>query len=250
MSRPPRSPHVFSLQCVRAFCPQSALTRAPSLVPSLTRAPQSWAWQQVRTNTRNISGRLFYRKRPLMIPKRKRPHWRSKWLQGAPQRGGICIKVTVRTPKKPNSGLRKIAKVRLSTGKVRFVYIPGIGHNLNTHSVVLVKGGRIKDCPGLFYRAIRGKYDLLPVKNRFRRRSLYGCKLPPEKKAWRFERLNMRWLYIEKDRHEFNKFKWMTWRNEDGTLREGPLEPDEPVPRPDRFNWWFRTQKERSQKAG
>ncbi|PHJ20855.1 ribosomal protein s12 [Cystoisospora suis] len=99
-------------------------------------------------STRSISGRLFYKRRPLQVPKLKPPNVRSKWLEGAPQKKGICVKVRVQTPRKPNSGLRKVARVRLSTGRTVLVYIPGIGHNLNVHSVVLVRGGRCKDVPG------------------------------------------------------------------------------------------------------
>eukprot|EP00920_Eleutheroschizon_duboscqi_P011592 GHVT01027817.1.p2 GENE.GHVT01027817.1~~GHVT01027817.1.p2 ORF type:complete len:173 (-),score=6.29 GHVT01027817.1:741-1259(-) len=101
-------------------------------------------------STRNISGRLFYLRRPRQVPVRKPPNWRSKWLEGAPQKKGICVKVRVQTPCKPNSGLRKVARVRLSTGRTVLVYIPGEGHNLNVHSVVLVRGGRCPDIRGWY----------------------------------------------------------------------------------------------------
>lgn len=80
-------------------------------------------------------------------------------LQGCPQRKGICFKVTIMKPKKPNSAIRKIAKVRLSTRRKVVVYIPGIGHNLQEHASILVRGGRVRDLPGLHYKAVKGKYD-------------------------------------------------------------------------------------------
>lgn len=112
-----------------------------------------------------------------MVPRFKF-NWRSKWLEGAPSRKGVCTKVMVRAPKKPNSGLRKVAYVRLSNGRVVMVYIPGIGHNLQVHSVVMVRGGRKRDVIGCNYTAMRGQYDLLPVKNRLRARSKYGVTRP------------------------------------------------------------------------
>eukprot|EP00928_Gymnodinium_smaydae_P051429 TRINITY_DN34972_c0_g1_i1.p1 TRINITY_DN34972_c0_g1~~TRINITY_DN34972_c0_g1_i1.p1 ORF type:complete len:321 (+),score=40.68 TRINITY_DN34972_c0_g1_i1:127-1089(+) len=140
-------------------------------------------------STRNLSGRLFYRRRPRMVPRFKF-NWRSKWLEGSPNKKGVCTKVMVRAPKKPNSGLRKVAYVRLSNGRIVLVYIPGIGHNLQVHSVVMVKGGRHADVIGCNYTAERGVYDLLPVKNRKSSRSKYGVPRPnlePNRK--RFKRL-------------------------------------------------------------
>lgn len=93
-----------------------------------------------------------------------------------PQRRGVCLKVYTRTPKKPNSALRKVAKVKLSTGKRVEAYIPGIGHNLRQYSVVLMRGGRVPDLPGVKYHLVRGKYDFQGVKNRKTSRSLYGTK--------------------------------------------------------------------------
>jgi small subunit ribosomal protein S12 len=97
-------------------------------------------------------------------------------LAGCPQRRGICLRVYVVTPKKPNSALRKVARVRLSTGFEVTAYIPGIGHNLQEHSLVLLRGGRAKDLPGVRYHIIRGVLDTLGVKNRKNGRSKYGTK--------------------------------------------------------------------------
>lgn len=117
-------------------------------------------------------------------------NWRSKWLEGSPHLKGVCTKVMVIAPKKPNSGLRKCAMVRLSNGRVVKVYIPGIGHNLQVHSVVMVKGGRKRDVIGCNLTAMRGHYDLLPVKNRKSSRSKYGVTRPQtESKRKRFKRL-------------------------------------------------------------
>ena len=98
--------------------------------------------------------------------------------QPAPQRRGVCTKVTTVTPKKPNSALRKIARVRLTNGMEATSYIPGIGHNLQEHSVVLIRGGRVRDLPGVRYHIIRGTLDTQGVANRKQGRSKYGAKRP------------------------------------------------------------------------
>ena len=98
--------------------------------------------------------------------------------QTAPQRRGVCTKVTTTTPKKPNSALRKIARVRLTNGMEATCYIPGIGHNLQEHSVVLIRGGRVRDLPGVRYHIIRGTLDTQGVANRKQSRSKYGAKRP------------------------------------------------------------------------
>jgi len=103
---------------------------------------------------------------------------RSKDLEGNPFKRGVCIKVYTTTPKKPNSALRKVAKVRLSNGREVIAYIPGIGHNLQEHSVVLVRGGRVKDLPGVRYHIVRGVYDCAGVEGRKQGRSKYGAKRP------------------------------------------------------------------------
>jgi small subunit ribosomal protein S12 len=99
-------------------------------------------------------------------------------LKGAPQKRGVCTRVYTSTPKKPNSALRKVARVRLTTGIEVTAYIPGIGHNLQEHSVVLVRGGRVKDLPGVRYHVVRGTLDTLGVEDRRQGRSKYGAKKP------------------------------------------------------------------------
>ncbi len=102
----------------------------------------------------------------------------SPILQKCPQRRGVCLSVTTTTPKKPNSAMRKIARVRLSNGMEGTVYIPGIGHNLQEHSVVLIRGGRVKDLPGVRYHIVRGTLDTAGVAKRMQARSKYGAKRP------------------------------------------------------------------------
>lgn len=111
---------------------------------------------------------------------RKPPKPRAKALalNGCPQRRGTCVRVYTSTPKKPNSALRKVARVRLSSGFEVSAYIPGIGHNLQEHSVVLVRGGRVKDLPGVRYHIVRGTLDAAGVKNRLSSRSKFGVKKP------------------------------------------------------------------------
>lgn len=99
-------------------------------------------------------------------------------LEGSPQKRGVCTRVSTTTPKKPNSALRKIARVRLTNGTEITAYIPGIGHNLQEHSVVLVRGGRVKDLPGVRYHLVRGALDAAGVSNRKKGRSKYGTKRP------------------------------------------------------------------------
>ncbi len=103
---------------------------------------------------------------------------KSPALGGNPQKRGVCVRVTTQTPKKPNSALRKIARVRLTNGIEVTTYIPGIGHNLQEHSVVLVRGGRVKDLPGVRYKIIRGTLDTEGVEGRRKARSKYGMKRP------------------------------------------------------------------------
>ena len=102
----------------------------------------------------------------------------SPILDECPQKRGVCLSVTTTSPKKPNSALRKISRVRLSNRMEGTVYIPGIGHNLQEHSVVLIRGGRVKDLPGVRYHIIRGTLDTAGVKNRKQARSKYGAKMP------------------------------------------------------------------------
>lgn len=110
------------------------------------------------------------------IRKLKKILKRSPALEKAPQRKGICLKVFTKTPKKPNSAVRKVARLRLSTKKRVTAYIPGEGHTLQEYSAVLMRGGRVKDLPGVKYHLIRGKFDFLGLKNRKQGRSKYGAK--------------------------------------------------------------------------
>ena len=108
------------------------------------------------------------------VPKKTK----SPALQNCPQKRGVCTRVMTVTPKKPNSALRKVARVRLSNGIDVTAYIPGVGHNLQEHSVVLIRGGRVKDLPGVRYHIIRGAKDTLGVEDRKKARSKYGAKKP------------------------------------------------------------------------
>jgi small subunit ribosomal protein S12 len=114
------------------------------------------------------------------ISKKKKS--KSPALKACPQRRGVCLQVRTMTPKKPNSALRKIARVRLTTGLEVTAYIPGEGHNLQEHSIVLVRGGRVKDLPGVRYHIVRGSLDASGVNARRRGRSKYGAKKPKEGK--------------------------------------------------------------------
>ena len=103
---------------------------------------------------------------------------KSPMLKRCPQKRGVCLQVKTMTPKKPNSALRKIARVRLSSGKEVTAYIPGVGHKLQEHSIVLVRGGRVRDLPGVRYHIIRGRLDCAGVEDRKKSRSKYGAKRP------------------------------------------------------------------------
>lgn len=107
---------------------------------------------------------------------------RTRLSKGSPFKRGVCLKVTTTTPKKPNSALRKIARVRLSNGMEVTAYIPGEGHNLQEHSIVMIRGGRVKDLPGVRYHVVRGVYDTQGVADRKQGRSLYGAKKEKAKK--------------------------------------------------------------------
>jgi small subunit ribosomal protein S12 len=116
---------------------------------------------------------LIRKGRTVITAKRKAPA-----LQACPQKRGVCTRVYTTTPKKPNSALRKVARVRLSNGLEVTAYIPGEGHNLQEHSIVLIRGGRVKDLPGVRYHVIRGTLDTQGVQNRKQARSKYGAKRP------------------------------------------------------------------------
>mgnify|MGYP003323895510 CR=1 FL=1 len=108
--------------------------------------------------------------------KRIKVKTKSPALQGSPQKRGVCVRVYTQTPKKPNSALRKVARVRLTNGIEVTTYIPGIGHNLQEHSIVLIRGGRVKDLPGVRYHVVRGTLDSIGVEGRKQSRSKYGAK--------------------------------------------------------------------------
>ncbi|WP_068671464.1 30S ribosomal protein S12 [Thermosulfurimonas dismutans] len=110
--------------------------------------------------------------------KKRKSKSKSPALEGCPQKRGVCVRVYTTTPKKPNSALRKVARVRLTNGIEVTAYIPGIGHNLQEHSVVLVRGGRVKDLPGVRYKIIRGALDAAGVQDRRKSRSKYGAPRP------------------------------------------------------------------------
>lgn len=110
--------------------------------------------------------------------KRARYKTSSPALEGSPQKRGVCIRVYTQTPKKPNSALRKVARVRLTNSMEVTTYIPGVGHNLQEHSIVLIRGGRVKDLPGVRYHVIRGTLDSAGVNDRRQGRSKYGAKRP------------------------------------------------------------------------
>lgn len=116
---------------------------------------------------------LIRRRRQVQKKKKK-----NVSLEHCPQRRGVCLNVKTVTPKKPNSALRKVARVRLTNGKEVTAYIPGIDHNLQEHSIVLVRGGRVRDLPGVRYHIVRGSLDAMGVENRKQSRSKYGAKRP------------------------------------------------------------------------
>ena len=116
------------------------------------------------------------------VRKKLKTKSKSPALDSCPQKRGVCTRVYTTTPKKPNSAMRKVARVRLSHGKEVNAYIPGEGHNLQEHSIVLIRGGRVKDLPGVRYHVIRGTLDTGGVDDRTQRRSKYGAKKPKAKK--------------------------------------------------------------------
>ena len=154
------------------------------------RAPKSYDLEVSRTaihgNGRWLAPRTTHRKRYHAVPtiqqlvrkgrEDKVSKTKTPALKGSPQRRGVCTRVYTTTPKKPNSALRKVARVRLSSQVEVTAYIPGVGHNLQEHSMVLVRGGRVKDLPGVRYKIIRGTLDTQGVKNRKQARSRYGAK--------------------------------------------------------------------------
>jgi small subunit ribosomal protein S12 len=136
------------------------------------RRVKAWAWLEEQPTVPTFN--------QLVRDGRKRPRYKtaSPALQGCPQKRGVCTRVYTQTPKKPNSALRKVARVRLTNGIEVTTYIPGVGHNLQEHSIVLIRGGRVKDLPGVRYHVIRGTLDAVGVANRKQSRSKYGAKRP------------------------------------------------------------------------
>jgi small subunit ribosomal protein S12 len=134
---------------------------------------QNWPFDVEREDAMPTINQLVRSARKRVKKKTKTPA-----LKGAPQKRGVCTRVYTTTPKKPNSALRKVARVRLTTGSEVTAYIPGVGHNLQEHSVVLVRGGRVKDLPGVRYHIVRGTLDTLGVEDRKQGRSKYGAKKP------------------------------------------------------------------------
>lgn len=137
-------------------------------INQLVRKPRTTTSQKSKSPAMQVTMDSLHRKRNII-------------QQGSPFKRGVCLKVTTTTPKKPNSALRKIARIRLSNGMEVTAYIPGVGHNLQEHSIVLIKGGRTKDLPGVRYKVIRGVYDTQGVDGRRQSRSLYGAKAPKAK---------------------------------------------------------------------
>ena len=135
----------------------------------------SWKIRRIQKNTMPTINQLVRKGRRKITVKSKSPA-----LVNCPQRRGVCVQVMTRTPKKPNSALRKVAKVRLTNGQEVIAYIPGEGHNLQEHSIVLVRGGRVKDLPGVRYHIVRGRLDAAGVEKRRVSRSKYGVKRPKE----------------------------------------------------------------------
>ena len=144
---------------------------------SFARLVRAWRFIKVGSNQLPTINQLIRKGRVNQISKTKSPA-----LQACPQRRGVCTRVYTTTPKKPNSALRKVARVRLTNGIEVTSYIPGIGHNLQEHSIVLIRGGRVKDLPGVRYHIVRGTLDSVGVADRTQSRSKYGTKRPKVKK--------------------------------------------------------------------
>jgi small subunit ribosomal protein S12 len=130
-------------------------------------------WTRIETGNMPTISQLVRQGREKIVTKTKSPA-----LQVSPQKRGVCVRVFTQTPKKPNSALRKVARVRLTNGIEVTTYIPGVGHNLQEHSLVLIRGGRVKDLPGVRYHVVRGTLDAVGVQGRKQGRSKYGAKRP------------------------------------------------------------------------
>ena len=171
-----------------AALPQVGLRPSASVTPLDGISPMPAGLVCISGDRTTTRGEALYEKRKRSMPTinqliahgRERPKHRNSVpaLQGCPQKRGVCTRVYTTTPKKPNSALRKVAKVRLTNGYEVVSYIPGEGHNLQEHSVVLIRGGRVKDLPGVRYHILRGVLDTQGIAKRRQRRSLYGAKRP------------------------------------------------------------------------
>lgn len=173
------TPSSIALRALRALALPSC--RRPSLLSpgpgvSLPKPGRASSTREFSTTTPWLTTLNQVRNKGRKPKKARRPI--SPAMVGRPEMKGVCLKVGITKPKKPNSGQRKTAKVRLSSGKVISAYIPGEGHNVQQHSVVMVRGGRSQDCPGVRYHLVRGSLDLGGVPNRIRSRSKYGTKKP------------------------------------------------------------------------
>ncbi len=164
-----RISHLGSIYDVGDCCRRKALD-TPDRVGRGLRDEKQQGQQRERQHVPTIQ-QLVRKGRQDKVSKTKAPA-----LKGSPQRRGVCTRVYTTTPKKPNSALRKVARVRLTSGIEITAYIPGVGHNLQEHSIVLVRGGRVRDLPGVRYKVIRGALDTQGVKNRKQARSKYGAK--------------------------------------------------------------------------
>jgi len=164
-----RISHLGSIYVVGVRCRRKALD-TPDRVGRRLRDEKQQGQQRERQHVPTIQ-QLVRKGRQDKVSKTKAPA-----LKGSPQRRGVCTRVYTTTPKKPNSALRKVARVRLTSGIEITAYIPGVGHNLQEHSIVLVRGGRVRDLPGVRYKVIRGALDTQGVKNRKQARSKYGAK--------------------------------------------------------------------------
>jgi small subunit ribosomal protein S12 len=149
-----------------------------SRIPENQRAAHKFAWQCAPEQRCEKERQRVPTFNQLVAQGRKRPRYKtaSPALEGCPQKRGVCTRVYTQTPKKPNSALRKVARVRLTNGIEVTTYIPGVGHNLQEHSIVLIRGGRVKDLPGVRYHVIRGTLDTVGVAGRQQGRSKYGAK--------------------------------------------------------------------------
>jgi len=158
---------------INTYCKGKGLCYYP---PPFSKVSQGNGLETIRAEMPTIN-QLVRKGRQKIRTKSKSPA-----LQGSPFRRGVCMQVMTRTPKKPNSAMRKVAKVRLTNGYEVIAYIPDEGHNLQEHSIVLVRGGRVKDLPGVRYHIVRGTLDTTGVEKRRRSRSKYGVKRPKEAK--------------------------------------------------------------------